>query len=197
MLHFQRFPLFRKHLMWLFSLGLSISAFVDVYITITMFIILKKSREHSLTLNSIIDSMIIYSFENGLMTSVVTVASLLCWVTMDNLVFLGLHFVASKLYANSTLAVFNYRMHLRRIQESNANIRTGQGVVELFVLPNQAVSPSNEEQPNQTDPFALDQSKQLQNEEMHTDDDSAQNYVNNGNPASGIMKSVTVHFHRD
>ncbi|THU78915.1 hypothetical protein K435DRAFT_811152 [Dendrothele bispora CBS 962.96] len=82
MLHLRTFQSFRDQFMcsfnnqWLFSLGLSISVSVDVYITTIMFIILKRTREKSLT--------------------VVTVASLICWVTMDNLVFLGLHFIVSK-----------------------------------------------------------------------------------------------------
>ncbi|THV01289.1 hypothetical protein K435DRAFT_836909 [Dendrothele bispora CBS 962.96] len=54
-------------------------------------------------------------FENGAIT---TVATMLCWLAMDNLVFLGLHFVISKLYAGSVLAVLNYRARLRRVHES-------------------------------------------------------------------------------
>jgi len=69
-------------------------------------------------LHSIIDTLILYAFEIGILTSAATVASLLCWVTLNNsLIFLGLHFVIGKLYANSLLATLNSRNELRRVHE--------------------------------------------------------------------------------
>ncbi|THH18902.1 hypothetical protein EUX98_g8880 [Antrodiella citrinella] len=58
-----------------------------------------------LRMDSIIDSITVYTIESGLLTSVVTVVSLVFWVTMsNNLIFLALHFAISKLYANAFLA---------------------------------------------------------------------------------------------
>ncbi|THU95079.1 hypothetical protein K435DRAFT_859938 [Dendrothele bispora CBS 962.96] len=201
MLHLRTFQSFRDQFMWLFSLGLSISVSVDVYITTIMFIILKRTREKSLTLNPVIDSLVIYTLENGLMTSVVTVASLICWVTMDNLVFLGLHFIVSKLYANSTLAVFNYRVHLRYTHEQNLNMRANTGGIELVVLPSSpvGVSPNDESsrvvcRPNFE---GSGQGKELEEETEPENPDLPS--VNEGRDMAlnGVMKSVTVHFHRD
>ncbi|KAI0779050.1 hypothetical protein BD413DRAFT_125249 [Trametes elegans] len=46
-------------------------------------------------------------------SSITTVISLICWVTMPmNLIFLGLHFAIGKLYANSLLATLNARKSL-------------------------------------------------------------------------------------
>ncbi|KAG2037590.1 hypothetical protein BDR03DRAFT_956986, partial [Suillus americanus] len=45
--------------------------------------------------------------------SVVTIATLLCWTIMpSNRVFLGLHFIVAKLYANSLLANLNARKQI-------------------------------------------------------------------------------------
>ncbi|KAI0931040.1 hypothetical protein AcV5_005388 [Taiwanofungus camphoratus] len=61
----------------------------------------------------IIDSITLYTVENGSLTCVTTIVSLVCWLTMShNLIFLGLHFAISKLYANSFLATLNARKAL-------------------------------------------------------------------------------------
>ncbi|KAK7468296.1 hypothetical protein VKT23_002810 [Stygiomarasmius scandens] len=97
-----------------------------------MMLVLTQSRDKSLTsrLNAVIDSLILYSFENGAITTVATIVSMICWLGMDNLVFLGLHFAISKLYANSVLAVFNYRVRLRRVHEPTPS----RSLVDLDVI---------------------------------------------------------------
>ncbi|KAF5313022.1 hypothetical protein D9619_002510 [Psilocybe cf. subviscida] len=68
-----------------------------------------------LRLHELIDSLILYTFEIGSLTSVATVISMLCWTVLNNsLIFLGLHFVIGKLYANSLLATLNSRREFRR-----------------------------------------------------------------------------------
>ncbi|KAF9562276.1 hypothetical protein CPC08DRAFT_761570 [Agrocybe pediades] len=119
MIHLQSYTRFRQQFRWLFSLGLSLSSAVDILITLAMFYLLRKRRKHSIALHSMIDILILYTFEIGSLTSAATVASLLCWSTLDNLIFLGLHFVIGKLYANSLLATLNSRNELRRAH-SNA-----------------------------------------------------------------------------
>ncbi|KAG2353147.1 hypothetical protein BDR07DRAFT_738674 [Suillus spraguei] len=59
------------------------------------------------------NSIILYTLENNALTSAATIISIVCWVTMRNLIFLGVHFVLSKLYANSLLATLNSRKHLQ------------------------------------------------------------------------------------
>ncbi|KAF7300462.1 hypothetical protein HMN09_00930100 [Mycena chlorophos] len=65
----------------------------------------------------VVDVLTIYTLENGLLTCLMVTASLICWVTMQhNLVFLGLHFVIGKLYANSCLISLNTRKALREMR---------------------------------------------------------------------------------
>ncbi|PPQ96148.1 hypothetical protein CVT26_004783 [Gymnopilus dilepis] len=119
MIRLQTYPTFRKHFRWLFSMGLGLSCALDIMITLSLFFLLRKTRRQSIMLHSIIDSLILYAFEIGTLTSAATVASMLCWVLIDNnLIFLALHFIVGKLYANSLLATLNSRHQLRRVHST-------------------------------------------------------------------------------
>ncbi|KAG6808372.1 hypothetical protein H0H92_004350 [Tricholoma furcatifolium] len=110
----QTFSSFKAQFRWLFSLGLALSSIVDILITLCLFALLRKSRTQSMNLDQIIDSLILYAFEVGFLTCAGTIASMICWLSMnDNLIFMGLYFVIAKLYTNSLLAALNTRHHLR------------------------------------------------------------------------------------
>ncbi|XP_006459695.1 hypothetical protein AGABI2DRAFT_116655 [Agaricus bisporus var. bisporus H97] len=73
----------------------------------------------------LVDSTTIYALENGALTCFTTTASLICWLAMPkNLVFLGLHFVIGKLYANSLLASLNIRRELEDLRWRAQNTTT-------------------------------------------------------------------------
>ncbi|KAI0756065.1 hypothetical protein C8Q80DRAFT_1126243 [Daedaleopsis nitida] len=101
---------------WVFTMGLSLSTTVDVLITVSLIALLQRSRTgFSTVTDHLIDIVTLYTFETGLVTSITTAVSLICWLTMPrNLIFLALHFSISKLYATSTLATLNARKSLRR-----------------------------------------------------------------------------------
>ncbi|KAK0454208.1 uncharacterized protein EV420DRAFT_1765780 [Desarmillaria tabescens] len=131
---------------WIFTLGLVLSSAVDMLITGSLFGLLHKSRSEAEkyeipsilvppakterpSLNAIIDALILYTFETGSLTCVATIIDMICWITMSsNLIFMGLHFVISKLYANSLLATLNTRRGLRRGQWSSSG-RTGSAIM--------------------------------------------------------------------
>ncbi|TFK33585.1 hypothetical protein BDQ12DRAFT_406751 [Crucibulum laeve] len=98
---------------WSFTIGLTLSAIIDVLITACLFFLLRQKQKQNTSLNDILDSLILYAFENGSLTCAATVISLICWLAMpENLIFMGLHFVISKFYANSLLATLNTRKQL-------------------------------------------------------------------------------------
>jgi hypothetical protein len=100
---------------WSFTLGLSVSLSLEILITGFLFYFLMCNRTDSTSMNHVIDTLILYTFENGSLTCAATLASLIFWLAMPtNSVFLGLHFVISKLYANSLLATLNTRKQLQR-----------------------------------------------------------------------------------
>ncbi|KAK0435281.1 hypothetical protein EV421DRAFT_1908757 [Armillaria borealis] len=122
MIRLHRFSAFNENYPgWIFTTGLSLSSAVDVLITawLCYFLhLLRRRIDAPSSMLQVIDSLTIYTLENGLLTSIATTASLICWLVMPtNLVFLGLHFVIEKLYANSVLASLNTRKELRELRE--------------------------------------------------------------------------------
>ncbi|KAI0819007.1 hypothetical protein BC629DRAFT_690805 [Irpex lacteus] len=99
---------------WSFTTGLVISACVDLLIAISIVYYLKKNRTGFERMDYIIDTIMVYTVENGMLTSLSVVASFICWLTMPhNFIFLALHFVITKMYANSLLATLNARKHIK------------------------------------------------------------------------------------
>ncbi|KAF4576770.1 hypothetical protein EYR36_000633 [Pleurotus pulmonarius] len=100
--------------LWSFTLGLALSSTLDILITGSLCYYLSNSRNPSSSLNLVIDVLILYAFENGALTTAATIVSMICWLIMPhNLIFMGLHFIISKFYANSLLATLNTRKRLR------------------------------------------------------------------------------------
>ncbi|KAF4611478.1 hypothetical protein D9613_004585 [Agrocybe pediades] len=135
MLKLRSYALFREQFRWLFSVGLGLSSAVDILTTVSLLLLLRRSRRQSLSMNEIIDELILYTLEIGSLTSLATVVSLVCWLTLENnLVFLGIHFVIGKLYANSLLATLNTRLEIGKNRVSAHNlmdldvIRNAQGL---------------------------------------------------------------------
>ncbi|KAJ3783084.1 hypothetical protein GGU10DRAFT_405586 [Lentinula aff. detonsa] len=103
---------------WIFTTGLTLSSVVDVLIAACLCYLLHKLKSQigsaSTVMIKVVDTLTLYTLENGFLTGVATTASLICWLAMPhNLSFLGLHFVIEKLYANSILASLNTRKELR------------------------------------------------------------------------------------
>ncbi|KAF5332657.1 hypothetical protein D9611_005458 [Ephemerocybe angulata] len=104
----------------MFTTGLSLTAAVDILITGCLCYYLVEIRTRispcSTMMIKMVDTLTLYTLENGALTCLAAVASLVCWLTMPhNLIFMGLHFVISKLYANSLLASLNMRRQLWQI----------------------------------------------------------------------------------
>ncbi|PBK65293.1 hypothetical protein ARMSODRAFT_961290 [Armillaria solidipes] len=127
MLSIEMYSGFRDKFDWVFSAGLGLSSAVDILITGSLLKLLHATRKSSLSFDHIIDSLILYTLECGAVTCAATIASMICWLTMNNLVFLGLHFVISKLYSNSLLATLITRYELRNSRDRS----TSDGIVDL------------------------------------------------------------------
>ncbi|KZT03395.1 uncharacterized protein LAESUDRAFT_367869 [Laetiporus sulphureus 93-53] len=117
------FSEFYMHYRWLFTLGLVLSTALDIMITTSLCALLRRSRRGgSGRLDQILNSMTLYTIENGLVTSVTTTLSLIFWLVKPHaLIYLGLHFTISKLYANSFLASMNARKLLRAQNPSSGS----------------------------------------------------------------------------
>ncbi|KAJ7207505.1 hypothetical protein GGX14DRAFT_698182 [Mycena pura] len=114
MLHYRSFLMFRTHALWIFTLGLSVSSVVDILITSLLVYLFRTNRTGTGRFNHIIDKLILYGVEAGSITCLGTILSMIFWIIPPhNLVFLGIHVVIGKLYANSLLATLNTRESTR------------------------------------------------------------------------------------
>ncbi|KAL4248397.1 hypothetical protein ABKN59_006856 [Abortiporus biennis] len=96
---------------WVYTVGLSTSAVVDILVTAALVYYLHRRRSGFTSMNDIITSLTIYTVENGMLTCLTTLLALIFWLAnrRDSLIFLGLHFTISKSYANAFLATLNAR----------------------------------------------------------------------------------------
>lgn len=125
------FTRFKAEFRWLFTLGLALSSTVDILITASLFILLYGNRTGT-RLNVVIDSLIRYTFETGSLTCAGTIVTMICWLSISHsLIFMGLHFVISKLYANSLLVTLNTRQIIRYAQPSSRDGRIVHPIAHL------------------------------------------------------------------
>ncbi|KAJ3495967.1 hypothetical protein NLJ89_g10549 [Agrocybe chaxingu] len=118
---------------WSFTTGLSLSSLLDVLITSLMMYLLKRNHKANSSMNHVLDKLMLYAFENGALTCAATVTSLVCWLTMHtNLIFMGLHFVISKLYANSLLATLNKRKKLKGGHLTHNSVSVERNLAGMF-----------------------------------------------------------------
>ncbi|KAJ3927463.1 MAG: hypothetical protein NXY57DRAFT_618163 [Lentinula lateritia] len=88
---------FREHVRWLFTLGLALSSAVDVLITSSLFMLLRRSKMEGGSLDGVIDTLILYTFETGSVTCAATIVSMICWISIPTqLIFMALHFIIGK-----------------------------------------------------------------------------------------------------
>ncbi|KAF9650349.1 hypothetical protein BDM02DRAFT_3185549 [Thelephora ganbajun] len=131
MLVYGRFSVFLENVAWVFTLGLTTSSALDILLTGILLYYLRKSKTGFANMDHVIDMLSLYTIQSGLLTTIAIVISLGFvsfrfyvstslienaeqWIGMhDNLVFLALHFMISKLYANSFLATLNARDGIR------------------------------------------------------------------------------------
>ncbi|KAI8970728.1 hypothetical protein BD414DRAFT_540744 [Trametes punicea] len=95
---------------WKVSAAYGFAVSSDLILTGALVFVLHRSRTESKRTNSILDVLIIYTINTGLLTSIVSLlAFLFALVLPGNLIYAGVSIVGAKLYANSVLALLNSR----------------------------------------------------------------------------------------
>ncbi|KAJ7604442.1 hypothetical protein DFH06DRAFT_314698 [Mycena polygramma] len=110
----------------LFTAGLSLSAGTDMIITVCLCFYLRKIRKRSASsvMKNVLDSLTLYTLENGLITCLTTVGSLTFWLVLPkSTLSLSLHFVIGKLYPNSLLVLLNTRKELREMHAGDQGVQ--------------------------------------------------------------------------
>ncbi|KAF7309439.1 Glycoside hydrolase [Mycena indigotica] len=110
---------------FLFTAGLTLSAATDAIITLCLCYYLRQIRRISTSsvMDSVLNKLTLYTLENGFVTFLTTMATLLLWLFLDNTgIPLALHFVLGKLYPNSLLVLLNTRKSLREMHAGDPGI---------------------------------------------------------------------------
>jgi len=100
-------------------IGFGSTAFVDCTIAAAMCLILHRSNGGTRRTESVVETLIQYFIGTGLMTSFSAILCIALYVAEpSSLLYFGIEFSMTRLYANSILAMFNARKQLReRLEE--------------------------------------------------------------------------------
>ncbi|RPD56865.1 hypothetical protein L226DRAFT_574206 [Lentinus tigrinus ALCF2SS1-7] len=92
---------------WMNSAGVGLAALADTLLTAALTFSLHQSRTGIKRTDGIIDLLILYAINTGLVTGIFNILSFVFAIAMpNNLIYAGIDIVATKLYANSLMAVY-------------------------------------------------------------------------------------------
>ncbi|KAI0667840.1 hypothetical protein C8Q78DRAFT_291526 [Trametes maxima] len=98
---------------WMTSAAFGGAVAVDSLLTGTLILVLQRSRTGFKKTDSLIDVLIIYAINTGLVTGVFSLLSFIfALISPNNLIYSAFNIIACKSYANSLLAVLNSRKSL-------------------------------------------------------------------------------------
>ncbi|KAH9847849.1 hypothetical protein C2E23DRAFT_846782 [Lenzites betulinus] len=98
---------------WLIWVILAVALLVDLVATSILTYYLRRSRTGFKRTDSMVDVLMVYAINTGLSTSVLTFAALICSIAASHtLIWAAITVPATKMYANSLLAVLNSRRSL-------------------------------------------------------------------------------------
>ncbi|EIW53510.1 uncharacterized protein TRAVEDRAFT_52638 [Trametes versicolor FP-101664 SS1] len=98
---------------WLVSAIYGLAFSVDSLVTGVLIMVLLKSRTGFKSTDSLIQTLIVYSINSGLVTSISGILSFIfALVISGNMIYIAMGVVATKFYATSVLAVLNARRSL-------------------------------------------------------------------------------------
>ncbi|KIJ37698.1 hypothetical protein M422DRAFT_781597 [Sphaerobolus stellatus SS14] len=96
---------------------------IDMTIAITLSFYLHRSRTGFKKTDKLINKLVIYTINNGVLTSAVDIVALVfVFDEPHNLIFLAITQVIGNLYANSLMAMLNSRRSLRAAQKDNTTV---------------------------------------------------------------------------
>lgn len=85
-----------------------VATFLDILITSSLWYLLASSRTGFYNTDCLITRLIRYTIDNGCLTSICALASIIiCAVMPNSSIFLSIQFIVAKLYVNSYIALLN------------------------------------------------------------------------------------------
>ncbi|KAF7378171.1 hypothetical protein MSAN_00241600 [Mycena sanguinolenta] len=107
------------------EVSLACAAVADLTIAISLSVCLRKSRTGVKITDSIVNKLVLYAMNTGLLTSVIVLIDMICFLTMPrNFIHLGFNMISGNLYTNSLLATLNFRDVVRNNMNNTMNLNT-------------------------------------------------------------------------
>ncbi|CAE6462136.1 unnamed protein product [Rhizoctonia solani] len=123
---FSRFIEYR----WLVGGWLGAAAVCDILIVYMLSHALMTQRTGFGRTDALINKILWYTINTGLLTSLIAITDLITFCTMDNMIHLGFNFVLGKLYTNTLLATLNARdtepTNIVHVEEGSYNLKDRQ-----------------------------------------------------------------------
>jgi len=122
-------PQFLQRYHWAVTIELVLPAVVDVLNTSTLCFYLSRRRTGYKPTQRMVDQLMIFAIETGLLTSLCAVAQVICsFVLSDNLVLFALLIIYPKLFSTSFFTSLNRRKSLRQTDSEPVHVwSTGDG----------------------------------------------------------------------
>ncbi|KAF9553880.1 hypothetical protein CPC08DRAFT_822049 [Agrocybe pediades] len=140
--------------------SLALAAATDIITAGILTIYLHKSRSGIASTDTIINRLMIYTINNGILTSIFDVIVIIFETTqIDNLIFLAIYQVVGNLYTNSMMATLNSRKSIRSTGKRDVHIAHG-NTTNILMSAFKASSTSNAEsgttafQPSQSNEYS-------------------------------------------
>ncbi|CAE6473568.1 unnamed protein product [Rhizoctonia solani] len=123
---FSRFIEYR----WLVGIWLGAAALCDVVIVYMLSNALTTQRTGFGRTDALINKLLWYTINTGLLTSLIAIVDLVSFCTMNNLVHMGFNMILGKLYTNTLLATLNARdiepTNVVHVEEGSYNLKERQ-----------------------------------------------------------------------
>jgi len=104
------------------SVELAATTLCDIAISVALWWYLHKGRTGFASTEKMIDKLILYMVNLGLLTSVASLLTLILWLVMpSSFAFVSLTLIRSKLYCNAMLVTLNYRQTVRKAVQGNTS----------------------------------------------------------------------------
>ncbi|EIW53728.1 uncharacterized protein TRAVEDRAFT_52848 [Trametes versicolor FP-101664 SS1] len=102
-----------RRVTWLVSTGSTMAVTADMTLTAALIVFLHRSRTGLKRTDTMIDILILYSVNTGLLTGILNLLSLLfAFIRPGDLIYIGFGIVGAKMYATTLLAALNSRQSL-------------------------------------------------------------------------------------
>ncbi|KAF9474515.1 hypothetical protein BDN70DRAFT_884733 [Pholiota conissans] len=110
-------------------MGFGATAIIDCATAAAMCLLLHKSSAGTIKSETVLETLIQYFIGSGLLTSFAAILCIVLYVAQpDTLLYLGMEFSVTRLYANSLLAISNGRGRLRERLDETIELRLPSGM---------------------------------------------------------------------